>query len=175
MGECRRRLSLGSGRPYTLRTGRDDFHTGQTNARPAGVGAQHAAGAGIGECSTSGGRTSLRSGPPRPAKRDEDAPAFSIGIDAFNVLNRVNYSGFVGTLTSPFYRPGDCRPAAASGSTLGGISFLTMGSAALPPSRVAQPFRRPARRQDDLRRPSPDKGGKKVAVDVDADGKPIKP
>jgi hypothetical protein len=24
-------------------------------------------------------------------------------VDAFNVINRVNYSGFVGTLTSPFF------------------------------------------------------------------------
>jgi hypothetical protein len=42
-------------------------------------------------------------GSAKGGKRDEDAPAFSIGIDAFNVTNRVNYSGFVGTLTSPFY------------------------------------------------------------------------
>ena len=30
-------VSLASGRPYSLLTGRDDYHTGQTNARPAGV------------------------------------------------------------------------------------------------------------------------------------------
>ena len=30
-------LSLYSGRPYSLRTGRDDFNTGQANARPGGV------------------------------------------------------------------------------------------------------------------------------------------
>jgi hypothetical protein len=32
-----------------------------------------------------------------------DGRAFSIGVDAFNVANRVNYSGFVGTITSPFF------------------------------------------------------------------------
>ena len=37
LGGLRRHCSLASGRPYSLRTGRDDFHTGQTNARPAGV------------------------------------------------------------------------------------------------------------------------------------------
>jgi hypothetical protein len=27
----------------------------------------------------------------------------SLGVDVFNLLNRVNYSGFVGNLSSPFY------------------------------------------------------------------------
>ena len=46
-------LSLGSGRPYSLQTGRDDYHTGQTNARPAGVARNTLQG--------------TRNGPPRPA------------------------------------------------------------------------------------------------------------
>ena len=37
------------------------------------------------------------------AKKGEDAPAISIAVDAFNVTNRVNYGGFVGTITSPFF------------------------------------------------------------------------
>ena len=32
-----------------------------------------------------------------------DGPAMTFGIDAFNVLNRLNAVGYVGTLTSPFF------------------------------------------------------------------------
>jgi len=35
--------------------------------------------------------------------KGEDAAAWSVGVDAFNVINRVNYSGFIGTLSSPFF------------------------------------------------------------------------
>jgi hypothetical protein len=38
---------------------------------------------------TPGGRTS--------------GPTAVVGIDAFNVLNHVNYSRYIGTLTSPFF------------------------------------------------------------------------
>jgi hypothetical protein len=95
-------VSLGSGRPYTLRTGRDDYHTGQTNARPPGVARNTVQGPGF-------ARLDLRwshefaIGSVKAGKRSEDGAAFSIGVDAFNVVNRVNYSGFVGTLTSPFF------------------------------------------------------------------------
>ena len=95
-------VSLGSGRPYTERTGRDNFQTGQTNARPAGVGRNTLQGPGFASLDVRWLRE-FAIGSAKAGKRDEDAPAFSIGIDAFNVLNRVNYSGFVGTLTSPFY------------------------------------------------------------------------
>ena len=91
-------LSLGSGRPYSLLTGRDDYHTGQTNSRPQGV-----------------GRNTLQG--PRYARLDlrwsheftlgsgkgDDAPAWTVGLDAFNVVNHVNYAGFIGTETSPFF------------------------------------------------------------------------
>jgi outer membrane receptor protein involved in Fe transport len=91
-------VSLGSGRPYSLQTGRDDFHTGQTNARPAGVARNSLQGPGLATVDLRWSHEfALRSG------KDDDAPAWSIGVDAFNLLNRVNYSGFVGTMTSPFF------------------------------------------------------------------------
>ena len=35
--------------------------------------------------------------------KGDDAPAWSVGVDAFNLFNRVNYSTFIGTITSPFF------------------------------------------------------------------------
>ena len=95
-------VSLGSGRPYTLRTGRDDYHTGQTNARPAGVGRNTLQGPGFASLDLRWTHE-FALGSAKPGKRDDDGPAFSVGVDAFNVVNRVNYSGFVGTMTSPFF------------------------------------------------------------------------
>ena len=36
------------------------------------------------------------------AKRG-DGPAMTLAIDAFNILNRVNDVGYIGTLSSPFF------------------------------------------------------------------------
>jgi hypothetical protein len=95
-------LSLASGRPYSLLTGRDDYHTGQTNARPAGIARNTLQGPGY-------ALLDMRWSHEFATRDGDDAPAWSIGVDAFNVINRVNYSGFVGTLTSPFFG----RPIAA--------------------------------------------------------------
>lgn len=35
--------------------------------------------------------------------KGDDAPAWTVGLDAFNVVNHVNYAGFIGTETSPFF------------------------------------------------------------------------
>lgn len=94
-------VSLGAGRPYSLRTGRDDYHTGQTNARPAGVARNTLQGPGFAGLDVRWSHE-FAIGSARGGK-DEDGPGFSIGVDAFNVINRVNYSGYVGTLTSPFF------------------------------------------------------------------------
>jgi outer membrane receptor protein involved in Fe transport len=91
-------VSLSSGRPYSLQTGRDDYHTGQTNARPSGVARNTLRGPGTALVDL---RWSHEFG--IGSRKGEDAPAWSIGVDAFNVLNRVNYSGYIGTLSSPFF------------------------------------------------------------------------
>jgi hypothetical protein len=47
----------------------------------------------------------------RPALK-EKGPTATLGWSAFNVLNRVNYTGFVGNLSSPFFgQPVASRPA----------------------------------------------------------------
>ena len=45
------------------------------------------------------------------AGRQKDAPALMLALDGFNVLNRVNYGTFVGTISSPFFgQPITARP-----------------------------------------------------------------
>jgi hypothetical protein len=91
-------LALYSGRPYSITTGFDDFNTGTANARPAGVARNSLEGPGYADVDLRwshevglmpGGGKSTRS--------------FVVGVDAFNVLNHVNYSRYIGTLTSPFF------------------------------------------------------------------------
>ena len=115
-----------SAAPYTITTGRDDNGDGVSNDRPAGVGRNSARGASRWELSTriskaigfGGQRTEQlsaqrgRGGPPRgpgpgggPGLRVGD-PAdqrFSVEfyVQAFNILNRINYLNFSGNLQSP--------------------------------------------------------------------------
>ncbi len=91
-------VSLASGRPYSLLTGLDDYHTGQTNARPAGVARNTLQGPGVALVDLRWSHEFAIG-----SKKGDDAAGWSIGVDAFNVLNHVNYAGYVGTLTSPFF------------------------------------------------------------------------
>jgi hypothetical protein len=36
-------------------------------------------------------------------EKNKHRPRIELGIDAFNVLNTVNYKDYIGTLTSPFF------------------------------------------------------------------------
>jgi hypothetical protein len=38
----------------------------------------------------------------RPERKDK-SPSVTFSVDAFNVLNRVNYQNYAGALTSPFF------------------------------------------------------------------------
>jgi Carboxypeptidase regulatory-like domain/TonB dependent receptor len=92
-------VSLYSGQPYTLTTGLDQFHTGTANARPAGVPRNSLQGPAYADLDLRWSRDfSVRRG----KKKDEGVKA-TLGVDAFNVLNEVNYSSFVGNLSSPFF------------------------------------------------------------------------
>ena len=45
-----------------------------------------------------------------PAKKDT-GPMVTLGLDAFNVLNHVNYTSYVGVLSSPFFgKPISAQP-----------------------------------------------------------------
>ncbi|HEX6463166.1 MAG TPA: TonB-dependent receptor, partial [Vicinamibacterales bacterium] len=101
-------VSLNSGRPYSLLTGTDEFNSGQTNARPSGVGRNTLEGPGYASVDL---RWSREFAFGKSAK-GHDGPALNVGVDAFNVPNRVNYSAYIGTLTSPFFGlPVSSQPA----------------------------------------------------------------
>jgi len=88
-----------SGRPYSLITGLDLYNTGTANARPSGVGRNTLRGPGFASLDVRWWRELPFSpqGQPR-AKR-----SVTLGVDAFNVTNRVNYNTPVGNLASPFF------------------------------------------------------------------------
>jgi outer membrane receptor protein involved in Fe transport len=92
-------LSLYSGLPYTLTTGLDQFHTGTANARPPGVPRNSLQGPGYADLDLRWSRDFYLV---KGKKKDEGVKA-TLAVDAFNVLNRVNYAGFVGNLSSPFF------------------------------------------------------------------------
>jgi outer membrane receptor protein involved in Fe transport len=91
-------LALYSGRPYSIVTGHDDFNTGTANARPAGVARNSVEGPGYADLDLRWSRQLFLR---RAAQKA--GPSLTLGIDAFNLLNHVNYSRYIGTLTSPFF------------------------------------------------------------------------
>jgi hypothetical protein len=94
-------LAVYSGRPYSITTGRDDFNTGTANARPAGVARNSLEGPGYADLDLRWSREF--SVHPAAAGTRKPGPSAVVGVDAFNVINRVNYSRYIGTLTSPFF------------------------------------------------------------------------
>jgi len=95
-------LSAHSGRPYSLTTGRDDNRDGFANDRPPGVPRNSLQGPGSVTLDLRWSKDFLlhRSG---KDKRKEKGPSATIAVDAFNVLNHVNFGQFVGNLSSPFF------------------------------------------------------------------------
>src|SRR5579871_120840 len=103
-------LSLGvnatlySGTPYNETTGNDDFHTGLGNARPAGVGRNTLPASGVASLDL------LYKHDFQLTRDTGDKSKFlSAGVSAFNVLNRTNYTSYIGSRNSPFFE----QPTAA--------------------------------------------------------------
>jgi outer membrane receptor protein involved in Fe transport len=88
-------LEAYTGRPYSLTLGTDLFNTGTANARPAGVPRNSLRGPNYTSLDL---RWSHEVVLAAPKKR-----TLTLGIDAFNVLNRENDSYYVGNLSSPFF------------------------------------------------------------------------
>ena len=90
-------LSVSSGAPYTATTGRDDNRDGLANDRPAGVPRNSLTGPGNLGLDVRGSRDFYLG-----SKREKGA-VLTPGVDAFNVLNKTNFAGYVGNLSSPFF------------------------------------------------------------------------
>jgi hypothetical protein len=91
-------LALYSGMPYTITTGRDDYNDGVANARPPGIPRNSMQGPAYAQLDARWSRDFYLT----HSKKDK-GPVATIGVDAFNVLNNVNYVGYVGVLSSPFF------------------------------------------------------------------------
>jgi outer membrane receptor protein involved in Fe transport len=91
-------LSLLSGVPFNITTGRDDNGDGIAIDRPAGV----ARNTGIGPGYATVDLRWFREVRFRPALKDK-SPALTFSVDALNLLNKVNAMNYVGALSSPFF------------------------------------------------------------------------
>jgi hypothetical protein len=99
-------LSANSGAPYSITTGRDVNHDGLANDRPAGVPRNSLVGPGNLGLDVRASRDFFL------GAKKEKGPVLTPAADAFNVLNRVNFTSFVGNLSSPFFgKPVSANPS----------------------------------------------------------------
>jgi hypothetical protein len=98
-------LSVHSGQPYTMTTGTDDYGTTFANARPAGVPRNSLEGPGSTTLNLRLAKEfSLVKAKTGKRKKDEKTGlSATVAVDAFNVLNHINFSRPVGNLSSPFF------------------------------------------------------------------------
>src|SRR5262249_29823562 len=82
-------MSLNTGAPYTLTTGRDDNRDSLTNDRPAGASRNTLEGPGYAQLDLRLARDLFLS-----RNKKDKGPMVTMALDAFNVTNRVNYAGF---------------------------------------------------------------------------------
>jgi outer membrane receptor protein involved in Fe transport len=99
-------FSANSGRPYSMTTGRDDNRDGVARDRPPGVPRNSLQG-------TGGATLDMRWSRDFPLHADrKEGLRLATSVDAFNLFNRVNYTSFVGNLSSPFFgQPVTAAPA----------------------------------------------------------------
>jgi hypothetical protein len=99
-------LSFNSGTPYSMTTGLDNNRDGLAIDRPAGVPRNGLQGPGYADVDLRLSRDFFLA-----KSRKEKGPTITAGVDAFNAFNRVNYSGYVGNLSSPFFgKPVSAQP-----------------------------------------------------------------
>jgi hypothetical protein len=91
-------LTVASGKPYSLTTGEDPYHTGLANARPVGVPRNSLEGPGFVDLDLRWSHDFYLN----RIKKDKGMVT-TVAFDAFNMLNHVNYIAYVGNLSSPFF------------------------------------------------------------------------
>jgi hypothetical protein len=87
-----------SGKPYSMTTGRDDNNDALALDRPAGVPRNSLQGPGYLGLDLRWSKDFMLD-----ASKKEKSPKVTAAVDAFNVINRVNYSGYIGNQSSPFF------------------------------------------------------------------------
>ncbi|MGE5243420.1 MAG: TonB-dependent receptor [Betaproteobacteria bacterium] len=90
-------LTVQSGLPYSELLGTDLYNNGRGNARPPGVARNSLQGAAYADLDLRLSREFEVAG------RGASARTLTVGVDAFNVLNAVNYDSYVGTVTSSLF------------------------------------------------------------------------
>jgi hypothetical protein len=85
-----------SGVPYNVTTGFDDNQDTVANDRPPGVRRNSGSGPGY-------ARVDARISKRFRLERNQQRPELEVALDAFNLLNRVNFRNYVGVLSSPFF------------------------------------------------------------------------
>ncbi|MEO8679550.1 MAG: TonB-dependent receptor [Vicinamibacterales bacterium] len=98
-------MTANSGAPYTETIGGDIYNNGRGRARLPGVARNTLEGGGFASLDLRVSRD-VKLGPAKGAR------AITVAIDAFNLMNRVNFGSYVGTLNSPLFgQPVSARPA----------------------------------------------------------------
>ncbi|HEV3056781.1 MAG TPA: carboxypeptidase regulatory-like domain-containing protein [Vicinamibacterales bacterium] len=90
-------VTMNSAGPYTELLGPDVYNNGRGRARPPGVPRNSLEAAGYASLDLRASRDFTLAGTAK------DGRVLTVGLDAFNVLNRVNYATFVGTVGSPLF------------------------------------------------------------------------
>lgn len=97
-------LTMNSAGPYSELLGADVYNNGRGAARAPGLARNTLVAAGFAQLD-------LRVSHELKLGAQKNARALTLAVDAFNVLNRVNYGSFVGTISSPFFgQPVTARP-----------------------------------------------------------------
>jgi Carboxypeptidase regulatory-like domain len=98
-------VTMNSAGPYTEVLGPDIYNNGRGRARPPGVTRNNLEAAGFAALDLRASRE-IKLG-----RGGNGARALTVALDGFNILNRVNYGSFVGTVGSPLFGlPVSARP-----------------------------------------------------------------
>ena len=101
--------SVRSGIPFNITTGFDNNHDTVANDRPPGVGRNAGKGPGFANVDLRFAKKFILR---KSKNKEETSREVEFCLDAFNLLNQVNFKNYIGTLSSPFFgRANSAYPA----------------------------------------------------------------